>query len=474
MVSASLLPPEILSQIFIHCLSLTKYPTQYMQPDVTIAPMLLCQISSRWRHVALNTPRLWEVLAHTSYNPIYPPRACDWKLIRDVDFLFLEWWRSNLRNLPPSLCLRICGGGSESTTRELLMRRSPPHEPTNGPKYDEFFGSFIQSARILDLDDNMGRSLEQWLHGKRLECPHMETFLVQGSTSFDVFNLLPEKSGTPLQRLIMSSVSVRGNRPLHDIWHSLAHICLRSVSIHIKTWFTLIRQLSRVETAWFDIVLYTYGDFSSPSPATNDNLRQLHIAVDNMLEFEDRKKHLIFDNLRLPSLCALRIDFDMSLDGLDFLLQSTPALKELHLGNHVLYDEEDMMSVIPGPKSMVVPLSTLEKVPALEHVLLTLRNEVCAVNVANMLQDMINNPWLQLGQNVNNIKRVEACLYRGEDWEMQNFQDIDVMTSILRSMGVEFILGDPGNFNVWDWESRKADVHWEASIGDFKFHGDFT
>ncbi|KAJ6512007.1 hypothetical protein C8R47DRAFT_939850, partial [Mycena vitilis] len=53
-----LLPPEILSLIFMNC---PRADTEgaIQNPSPLLAPLLLVQICSRWRHVALDTPRLW-------------------------------------------------------------------------------------------------------------------------------------------------------------------------------------------------------------------------------------------------------------------------------------------------------------------------------------------------------------------------------------------------------------------------------
>ncbi|KAJ6608263.1 hypothetical protein B0H10DRAFT_1711402, partial [Mycena sp. CBHHK59/15] len=48
------LPPEITSEIFIHCL-----PSGFLKPSTRKAPLLFTQICHRWRLIALETPELW-------------------------------------------------------------------------------------------------------------------------------------------------------------------------------------------------------------------------------------------------------------------------------------------------------------------------------------------------------------------------------------------------------------------------------
>ncbi|KAJ7111848.1 hypothetical protein C8R44DRAFT_711441 [Mycena epipterygia] len=49
------LPEDVVRDIFVACLPSHRNPI--MAPDES--PMLLCQICSAWRNVALSTPRLW-------------------------------------------------------------------------------------------------------------------------------------------------------------------------------------------------------------------------------------------------------------------------------------------------------------------------------------------------------------------------------------------------------------------------------
>ncbi|KAJ7639360.1 hypothetical protein FB45DRAFT_905387 [Roridomyces roridus] len=51
------LPPEITSEIFIHCL-----PTWWSGVDAKVAPLLFLQICRRWREIVISTPALWTSL----------------------------------------------------------------------------------------------------------------------------------------------------------------------------------------------------------------------------------------------------------------------------------------------------------------------------------------------------------------------------------------------------------------------------
>ncbi|KIM73772.1 hypothetical protein PILCRDRAFT_54680, partial [Piloderma croceum F 1598] len=60
-------PPEILSEIFIHCLETKWFNPAYYEhllylrilPRLDRAPLLLGSVCRQWRAIALSTPRLW-------------------------------------------------------------------------------------------------------------------------------------------------------------------------------------------------------------------------------------------------------------------------------------------------------------------------------------------------------------------------------------------------------------------------------
>ncbi|KAJ7796051.1 hypothetical protein B0H14DRAFT_3495230 [Mycena olivaceomarginata] len=59
---------ELLSEIFLHALPQKSLPhtvflpTTFTKPALTDAPLVLCHISSGWRHLAIHDTRLWTTL----------------------------------------------------------------------------------------------------------------------------------------------------------------------------------------------------------------------------------------------------------------------------------------------------------------------------------------------------------------------------------------------------------------------------
>ncbi|PPQ80853.1 hypothetical protein CVT26_015182 [Gymnopilus dilepis] len=122
------LPPEILSQIFCHCLAENVNPTISglqipNRPVPSAAPLLLARICRGWRKVALGTPQLWTALkldirANSTSNPW-------WQRQR----VFLSLWMSRAGGLPMVMSVYIFGDISFSlleygTIRETFNRSS--------------------------------------------------------------------------------------------------------------------------------------------------------------------------------------------------------------------------------------------------------------------------------------------------------------------------------------------------------------
>ncbi|KAF8148493.1 hypothetical protein BJ912DRAFT_832664, partial [Pholiota molesta] len=83
-------PYDVLVEIFIHCIP--RRPLQIRQPNTTVVPMLLCQICSCWRTIALATPSLW---SHLSFciNAQYIDRELGTRAFRQKDLDFMMWWK---------------------------------------------------------------------------------------------------------------------------------------------------------------------------------------------------------------------------------------------------------------------------------------------------------------------------------------------------------------------------------------------
>ena len=103
-----LIPPEILTQIFLYCIPSEQFPI----PSINEAPLLLTRISSYWRTLAINTPDLWSAF-HINYKD---PAE---------DIPATNLWLNRSTNRPLSLSLAIdFGEQSQQAILDSLCRHS--------------------------------------------------------------------------------------------------------------------------------------------------------------------------------------------------------------------------------------------------------------------------------------------------------------------------------------------------------------
>lgn len=92
------LPPELLAEIFAYTLPDNRIP------DHRLSPMLLCQVSTSWRQVALTHPELWDGIQ----SPLAVPRLESAISPPEAFAKVMEMWfaRSHSRLISLSLCFR--------------------------------------------------------------------------------------------------------------------------------------------------------------------------------------------------------------------------------------------------------------------------------------------------------------------------------------------------------------------------------
>ncbi|KAF7356853.1 hypothetical protein MVEN_01021000 [Mycena venus] len=105
------LPPEITSEIFLHCLP----DADFIEPDVSSAPLVLCRICREWKRIALGTAGLWASL-YIDLAWFYTQGAVQEEEEEEEEEregfespelldlpVFFRDWISNARNMPLSL-----------------------------------------------------------------------------------------------------------------------------------------------------------------------------------------------------------------------------------------------------------------------------------------------------------------------------------------------------------------------------------
>ncbi|KAJ6453093.1 hypothetical protein C8R45DRAFT_635360 [Mycena sanguinolenta] len=106
--SVLLLPPEIIVDIFCHCLP-TPTPglESHSWPSPQETPLLLAQICCQWRYICLGTPQLWASIA-------FELGAIE----------LLELWLSRTRNHPLTIFLRTVDEQRASKFMQAIIRHS--------------------------------------------------------------------------------------------------------------------------------------------------------------------------------------------------------------------------------------------------------------------------------------------------------------------------------------------------------------
>ncbi|KAF8968579.1 hypothetical protein BDZ97DRAFT_1799125 [Flammula alnicola] len=324
----------------------------------------------------------------------------------------------------------------------------------------------LSSARYLDINRLCAAALraytrrpDKWI---LVNCPNLETLLIRDipyhhrqqaqmhlSESLEV--ILPIK---PIQPSIRRLFLDRFNIYLPDVmdllsWSRLTHLCLSEITIQTGTWFTLIRECTSLEVGQFYLRM-DYDQHGAPPPLVTSlpRLRQLHMMWHGHIDHPR-----IFENLQLASLASLRIDTYLTIPGLYILLQSTPSLKELHLGPNTPWVPTFNRHLrFPGPDGGVEPLSL--HAPHLEYLLIQLDKESASTyaSVMQWVEKVLKSGWLELGKATNCIKRLELSAENLGSfcWDLETFAG-DIR--LFNVEGVDIVVRDAGAPMIWGTRS---------------------
>ncbi|KAF8184435.1 hypothetical protein BJ912DRAFT_527215 [Pholiota molesta] len=337
----SRVPYDVLREIFIHCLPRRRFREQ--QPDTTIAPMLLCQICSAWRTVALNSATLW---SHLSYVFLITDNGSNdsWKTSKE-DLAFLSWWRRNQGTMAPSLCIKVISiGWYEMSKNPILDSKLEAVDMMSLVKY-------IASARYLEAREDIWHLVHKWSNQEVY--PNLHTLVISRSETAEeeeVFyrsrSLMPNHTPSALRFLSLSHIILSSGSNFVTVmaWSKLTRISLNSVTISLNAWLSVIRSVPDLEWGYFDIISYDQEHAQYPK-CTLPRLSKLHIS--QQLDGEDPTFEfplsMLLANVHLPALHTLSLSsFEDSwsdsrvISDLYRVLNSTPAITTLILGNSFL------------------------------------------------------------------------------------------------------------------------------------------
>lgn len=299
---SAFIPPEILSQIFIHAVS-TSYADRVLGPDS--CPILLTLVNRYWRAVAQSTPQIWTDLCLPDI-----PRS-----VANVDSFFeaVEGWLSYSGHRPVSLSLY-----SEQTDKALLSR------------YVSILCAHAERWRSISFDFRIPDP-DIFPPLNRIVMPLLESFSYQThnlDTPYGYTDMIP--FAWPLRDGLICASRLHTVQLVHPLSTLLLTPSCSITNLDIK--FVSSRGPITVHLARFLFCI-----------ASCPNLEVLRVS------YEEEEENIILftagvTRIRLPRLTTLNFTFDQSFFFFKILLDNleVPKLKHLEISanesNRDLYD----------------------------------------------------------------------------------------------------------------------------------------
>lgn len=296
-ISIQSLSPEILSEIFLHCLT-DREITGSSRP-----PLLLCHVCSKWRRIALCTPRLWSSLSIKPSTRYLSRDVVEWRLIRLARFCM-----ENAKDCTVSLHLTLTRAGSwapesennwRSLCNELLVRflgryhaisiHAPDFELNQLGAFSGAPAGQVQRLRTMKLHARTARRDD--MISVFSSAPQLKRFVfgLQGYVIDDSWSNIS-------QHFIPSLLPIP--------WGQLTHFCIR-MPITIPVWYALFPQLHSLEQCVITLDADGYGENQiiklSERPLILPNLVTLGLAL------IARARPVSFHGTEMPQLKKLHL-----------------------------------------------------------------------------------------------------------------------------------------------------------------------
>ncbi|KAK7062175.1 F-box domain-containing protein [Favolaschia claudopus] len=276
------LPVEIVAEIFVHCLPIENPKVMRLQ-----APFSLLKICSRWREIALTTPKLWEAL--------------------DINVVSL---RSALSSRPSSSrwvgvvehCLRRAQG------RPLSLTLRHPHEEYEAvTKYQPDLAFLRAIGRQLEDLEVFGLEQEDQAHCapdapldfRPGSFPILERLVFgPAEPDTDLYNVWLEffQDSPELRELaVLGATEIKQGIP----WHQLTTLTARN--FELDQCLDVLRMATDLKYCTMSIQFYEPA--TALQHVTHRNLQSLRLLPD----YEGNGWGEIVDNITLPSLRTLDI-----------------------------------------------------------------------------------------------------------------------------------------------------------------------
>ncbi|KAF9476220.1 hypothetical protein BDN70DRAFT_897534 [Pholiota conissans] len=216
------LPHGILGEIFKEFIP--QNSLQSPQPDVTIAPMVLCHVCSFWRSLVLTNPSLWLYLYLLFYT--WKTGQGDSYLVEiKGKFKFTSWWAKNQGTIAPFL--RFDADAKvylppERYKLDLSRKKTPLFYALLGPYATD---CMLQLRTLVKSDERAWTTFSEAQCRTPSYIPYRRRRLsVQNAVMLRNFNV--PKHWSNLTRIILAGISIN-----LDVWYSLLST-LRTLALH--------------------------------------------------------------------------------------------------------------------------------------------------------------------------------------------------------------------------------------------------
>ncbi|KAF9526663.1 hypothetical protein CPB83DRAFT_857591 [Crepidotus variabilis] len=335
------LPQELLSEIFIACLPPPNEIDQHIR-DPSSPPLLLCQVCSTWRTVAIKTHQLWTYLHIWVIHLIRDNSLTSLDTSYAAESQLVDLWGSRQGALPSSIFFQ----GVKADRRV---------EDEN--KHLTFFGDILSHLAVVSCQlfaalevsfRDIELVVERMIEG---EFPNLEFLAMSGP----YLHLVEDSGAAPVYRKTVTSIKIAPNlkriylnmHPLYRIigdadvmskfhWERVTHLAFAFHSdLDINLWYFLLREcisLTHLTASLGLEVDETWLHSRHKQPVLHRNSLQEIIL---QLSFADTA--IIFIGFVYHSVTKFRISFSdldatefTDLDSTHALLSSTPNVQELH------------------------------------------------------------------------------------------------------------------------------------------------
>ncbi|KAF9480390.1 hypothetical protein BDN70DRAFT_992735 [Pholiota conissans] len=352
------LPYDVIREIFIHCVSTDPF----REPRATLEPMLLTQICSSWRSIALESPTLW---THLYFCLMVAKSDIDQtEIIPKRQIELLRWWKGNHGSMMPHLYLEARVKHRDVTQEYLLLEDSW-----------DFILTYVASAQYLCMAQFYWMQIEKRIdNGDEITFPYLHTLvdlcncynpnvIYRWHPEIEVMGRITNLCTSPLRYLFLSTHYYSEYTPFPSQWAALTHLSLQKMQLSTAAWFTLIRSFPKLQWGNFHIE-------APPWPVDNIDTSRCTLPelADMFITFNDRNNDsfhvsFLFAYLHLPSLRMLSIYAPTyswrdirSLAEIRIILKSTPAITTLVLGPDFLSLDQPHHVELFHPTNVVEPI----------------------------------------------------------------------------------------------------------------------